>query len=551
MKSLLKVIPDLTALVILVAASIKLLYNLDNVTDIDLFDESYYLLQGVNLFKAPAVASWGPLYSTWYWLLSLFQPERVALYLLNAKLIVVLPVFTMYAALRRYSVSILLSLAASLWLLSCNGNVATAPKVVHFAVSVVFIGLIFMKSAKNIEQLLLIATITSLVVSFVRPEFFLAYIASVSVFLILIMLRFFKAKPVVIPKLLLATLLVLSFSSLYFVGPPAFFSVKRDMSAFSQHFSAHWVKWTGSKLHPYANAPMIMQKVLNNPASVLEAFKNNPKLVLRHCIENIGGVAPALNEMFKVKVPIFAEHSIILMFEATMTILMLCALFLSKLQQIISGIIRSVNEYWKQFLFIGLLISITATTVAIIFPHHHYLFFFVSMFIFSVSLVLNGDSKLKIRSAYLLPAGVFAVVALVPNYAGNDWHVPYEINTIRFFQSLPNKDVVYLDDKNSGYDVYVPQLKRVTTRDKGNNDFISFLHERNISVILLGARMNRSYEYIIDPSWQNFTKNYGNYGFVKINVPRGRKEILVKENFIQGSNSAKSVTIPRDAISKN
>ena len=51
--------------------------------DIGIGDEAKYLGDGINFLRTRPDASWGPLYSLWYYSLSLFSTDNIDLYYLN------------------------------------------------------------------------------------------------------------------------------------------------------------------------------------------------------------------------------------------------------------------------------------------------------------------------------------------------------------------------------------------------------------------------------------------------------------------------------------
>ena len=73
--------------------------------DIGIGDEAKYLSDGVNLLSKRLDPAWAPLYSIWYFFLSLFQNDPINLYYLNFKLITILPSVTLYLFLLKMKVS--------------------------------------------------------------------------------------------------------------------------------------------------------------------------------------------------------------------------------------------------------------------------------------------------------------------------------------------------------------------------------------------------------------------------------------------------------------
>ena len=144
--------------------------------DIGIGDEAKYLGDGVNFFTTMPDPSWGPLYSLWYYFLSLFSTDNINLYYLNYKLMTILPCIALYLFLLKMKVTPALSFYFSFALLISMINLPTWPKVSHFALTFIFIGLILIHSIKAKNLRLLAAFIISLIITYIRPEFILSSI---------------------------------------------------------------------------------------------------------------------------------------------------------------------------------------------------------------------------------------------------------------------------------------------------------------------------------------------------------------------------------------
>ena len=84
---------------------------------------------------------WAPLYAVWYFLLSLIQPDRVALYYLNYQLITILLPVALYAVLRRCRLAAPAAAGIAFFVLIGAINLPVWPKVSHFALVVILVTL--------------------------------------------------------------------------------------------------------------------------------------------------------------------------------------------------------------------------------------------------------------------------------------------------------------------------------------------------------------------------------------------------------------------------
>jgi hypothetical protein len=72
---------DIVFFIFITISSIKLTSLIEN-TDIALWDESIYLNNGVKAFESPLSSFRAPIYCLWYYLISLFEDDKINLYFL-------------------------------------------------------------------------------------------------------------------------------------------------------------------------------------------------------------------------------------------------------------------------------------------------------------------------------------------------------------------------------------------------------------------------------------------------------------------------------------
>jgi len=139
---------DLAYVIFLAIASIRVTNALAAIRDILPFDESLYLYHGIKLseFGPPSVQERlisSPLYSVWYYILSLFENDTLRLYYLNYKVIMTSATTLLYLYMRRLKVMPLIAAVVSfMFLISANNGLRTPVWVVHFVLLVVLFFLI-------------------------------------------------------------------------------------------------------------------------------------------------------------------------------------------------------------------------------------------------------------------------------------------------------------------------------------------------------------------------------------------------------------------------
>ena len=161
LKSVKKANIDLILLLFIEIAAVKFTYSIDTITDIFLSDETVYLQRGVQLkdwgFPKEAWAtSWASLYLVWYYLLSLIESDRVLLYYLNYKLLVISTTGLLYLILRGLKVNLFYSAIASCFYLVSNVPAAW-PYITLFALLVMLIFLNWAIRLSSEENFYLVA----------------------------------------------------------------------------------------------------------------------------------------------------------------------------------------------------------------------------------------------------------------------------------------------------------------------------------------------------------------------------------------------------------
>ena len=143
--------------------------DIDQWIDIGIGDEAKYLGDGVNFLRTRPDSFWGPLYSLWYYFLNLFSRDSINLYYLNYKLMTILPCIALYLFLLKMKITPALSFYFSFAFLISMINLPTWPKVSHFGLTMLFIGLMIIHGIKGRNTRLLAAFIISLMIGILSP----------------------------------------------------------------------------------------------------------------------------------------------------------------------------------------------------------------------------------------------------------------------------------------------------------------------------------------------------------------------------------------------
>jgi len=163
------------AIVLVVLSFAKTLQNAPSNFDIELWDETNYLSDGISKTR-PLFADYedSGLYSAFYRVLSIFISDPVDLYLYEANVIVFLTFLAVFACLAVLSRSyVFSSLALGILLLSPAPTVW--PRVSLAAIIILALTLMAATAPRKTSACFAILMLGAFLVSFVRPEFVLAF----------------------------------------------------------------------------------------------------------------------------------------------------------------------------------------------------------------------------------------------------------------------------------------------------------------------------------------------------------------------------------------
>jgi hypothetical protein len=513
---------DLLILAIILAAGLKFTYNLGNSIDIGLYDETTYLQQGIKLVSVGLPqASWGPLYAVWYYLISLFSPNKIALYFLNYTLMTILQPVLGYIFLRKNRVSILTSLFVSYFLLIFNGNIYVWPKVNHFALLIILLTLILaIHVIKSHILFAIIISIGALLASFVHPELFLTFVLSFIFLAILIISERKRLNKYHHISLLIYISIVIAL--LTTVGLPI--SGNRSLIAFGQHFSFTVVGAPGtSSLNPWTDWQEIFTQNFGKATNLAEAFNNNTPRFLQYIKSNIKYFPKAFHIIIFARVFPTDRFSTIIL---SILLIVLCIAFSSNIR-------KNFAEKKELFIFGSLFLVPEIISAIIIYPEVQVLLILAVLVILGMTILLAGNQEgAQLQYRHLLLLGLF-IIMVTPYYASSGSSNQPVIDTIHFIQSLKIKKPINMLEGDGGYCVYLESnCNTVWTYDKSTG-FDQFLKQDNINMIIVDNNTLNDSRFVHDPEWHNFLVNYGQMGYTELEIPGTGSKLIIQNSLIK------------------
>lgn len=535
----------------LLIASLSLTHLGAQVMDITLHDESYYLYSGVKLIKnGLPPADWAPLYAVWYYFLFLLEKNNIKLYYLNYKILIVLTTLMLYIFMRLIRITPLVSIIASfLYLLSplhilCSGSLAT-----HFALLILLFFLLPTIFVKKEGWYYLLLCLGFMVISFIRPEYFISSIFIFAYFFILrpLILRVPNHKPEIYKIFfLLLILLILN----YIFGNPLF--GHRAWYAFGQHFSANFASWNNIPNSISRNWELVTRSVFGGAHNIFAALINNNKEFVRHVCYNMPVYVYQLGMLllglyFGIFSPLV--NNLIRWFGFLFLLTVIGYYFFKRRPEAIR---LAKDTLTKRLIIIFSAISITVFISAlIIYPELNYLFIQVVMLLLLLAYFISNtiENNIKIRKieiwkSLLLAMSIFSLslnILIEWNFIQRKaamwkWtkgQIQPNLKTIRFIESLNISQEVNVLAVDRAYTFYLNDNYKFIDPESKKEDFNRFILRNKINMIIFDEDLEDDFRFINDDEFKIFLNNPHVLDFSEVAIPNTRRYLFVKEKLLE------------------
>ena len=496
--------------------------------DIGIADEAKYLGDGVNIFTTMPVPSWGPIYSLWYYCLSLFSTDNINLYYLNYKLMTILPCIALYLFLLKMKVTPALSFYFSFALLISIINLPTWPKVSHFALALIFIGLVLVHSNKAKNLRLLASFIISLIITYIRPEFILS-----SILLFGIVIKRFMKNDFGLKRLMMAILTILIF--IFLIGIP--YSHGRNLTAFGQAYHKYLdfsdrvdddgaKDWTEILSENFENPETITDVVLNNSNKFIKHIGINLSRLPMLYLNSIETLLP--NKIFPVSRLI--KLLIVLLIISTIFVLLL----FNKMGKYRDIIFNEFTEKGDLLIFSIIFSLHPLASMILYYPRSHYILLFLPLIYLVVSQMLmplkfNSYIKNIISFCFLIAVSFFFIPQLSSVLTRSNFK---NLNAVHSIRNLKLSERINLLENEGGLNVYLPGNYNWIKLESKEMNFDDFVDKRKIDMIYYSNSLNNSVQLKRDSTWFEFLNNPDTFGFKKLTRKDGgtiyiRKDIKI------------------------
>ncbi len=531
---------DCAVLMIILLVGWVYTLSIESVLDIGLYDESNYLHRGLLIPHEFPAAQNAPLYALWYRALSFLQPDTIQLYFLNYKLMTVLPPLAFFITLRAFGVSRMVSVVLSFGFLFSAANFPTWPKVSHFAVLVLLSGFFLSSFVRGKLAQTSVFALTALLTSYIRPEYFLAFVCLAVLLSILTLLNFKRTQSLKGSTLLLVTLLP-CFIVILWLGVPMG-SGNRSMVAFGQHYARNSVQWQSDARNPWTNWETIVAKDFGDVGSPSQALFANPSAFAHHVFQNLSNFPRELKSTVLATYPFSSPAHIALKFG----IIVLAVAGLAHIRRGTWPVFRKRirdNLVSFQFRLILLFLAIlpVGISVVLIAPRRHYIYMFGALCALGAAVLLfRKIGENREHSSYAVTALLCIAVLMITRPLSDSIprHPQPNIKTIVFLRDLNLATPIDILEAEGGYGIYLGEnYTRVPEYDK-DLPFPDFLAERSIDMIVLSPRLAKDVRFHDDPQWHSFTNAPQSFGFSREPIPDvDERSLFLKEEILVSTQS--------------
>lgn len=507
-------ITDGLACLCLVLCGVKLTWSIESVLDLSLMDESYYLGTGLNLsIKGFPKMDYGPLYCAWYHFLSWFQSDPVALFYLNVRLLTILPALFIYLVLRQLTVRPLMALSSSFGYLISVVNLPNFPKPVHAALVLILMTLFIANHfRKQRDVYFFVSSIGLLTTSYLRPEYFLAFLGLLFCLFMAVILYPERRIPAFIQLGIL--LLILGFLKVS-VDFPMFGRFNRNTDAIIQNYAYRLVEWNHLAVDPWTNAHELVTPRFGKITGLLGAIRADPSFFTRHVYENAWDYIKSVPKVFFLHYPVLLPSNV--HFRQMEGVLFAIA-FLVVIWRL-KGFSRSnIKSSFRPhvllliFAVICMLPSMLACIIQLM--RYRYLVVQVAFGFIIIAIFLNAQGLFGWvpTSKQMILTGLLFVGITPPIF---DFGQP-QLQMVQQLRALGISGKVNMLEAEGGYDIYLGSNYKSISPGYDSDGLKQFLESKEIKLIVLSPNLNGDMNFRFKDQWKEFLEHYEDFGFKKV-----------------------------------
>jgi hypothetical protein len=485
--------------------------------DIGIGDEAKYLGDGVNFLRAMPDSYWGPLYSLWYYFLNLFSSDTINLYYLNYRLMTILPCIALYLFLLKMEVAPALSFYFSFALLISMINLPTWPKVSHFCLSLIFIGLILVYIIKGENARLLAALIISLTITYIRPEFILSSVLLFGIVIKRAVRNDFGTKRFVI-AILTTLVLILLFGIPYSPG--------RNLTAFGQAYHKYLDLSERVDDDGVKDWTEILSEDFGNPKTMTDVVLNHSDKFIKHIGINLSKLPSFYVNSIETLLP-YKILPISILFKVLIVLLIISLVFVLLLFNRINNyrdiILNGFSEK-KDLLILSIIFSLPPLlSIILYYPRSHYMLLLLPLIYLVVGQMITPIKFAShIKSVLSFSLVILVSCFLIPQLSSVCTRSNFKnLFAVQSIKKLNISERINILENEGGLNVYLPENYKWIKLESKEGNFDEFVHKRKINMIYYSYSLNNSAQLKRDSTWLEFLINPDTFGFKKLIKKQG------------------------------
>jgi len=430
----------------------------------------------------------------------------------------ILPCIALYLFLLKMKVTPTLSIYFSFAFLISMINLPTWPKVSHFCLTLIFIGLILVHSFKDKNTRLLAALIISLAITYIRPEFILSSILLFGIIIKRVVRNDFGTK-----RFMFAILTTLILFLLF--GIP--YSPARNLTAFGQAYHKYLdlsdrIDDDGAK-----DWTEILSEDFGNPKNITDVVLNRSDKFIKHIGINLSKLPSfyinSIETLFPYK--IFPISRLIKIFIVLSIISLLFVLLLFKRISKYRDIILTGFAEKKDILIFSIIFSLPPLLSMILYyPRSHYIILLLPLIYLVVGLMImplkfNNYIKNVIPFCFVILVSFLFIPQLSSIYTIANFKNLIAVQSIK---NLNISEEINILENEGGLNVYLPDNYKWIKLEFKDGNFEEFVGENKINMIYYSYSLNNSAHLKRDSTWFEFLNNPDTFGFQKLIKNYGR-----------------------------
>jgi hypothetical protein len=542
---------DALLVVVILLMTIKLTHGLAAVRDLGLHDETVYLVHGYTLPHCGLMpAQYSPLYTAWYFVLSLVQPDRIRLYFLNWSVLAFLLPAACYALTRRLGGTRVMALAAAFVLLTSD-LIEVCPYAGHFSTALLAGATALAAGMRRQPWGLAVLGVALALAAYVRPEYAASFVlfclAGLPAACWAAVMRPASRGAVLGSASLVG---VTAAGLLWIFGNPL--AGDRSFVAFSQHYAVNVAVAKDLKVNPWSNYVAIAAADFGDAQSFPQALCKNPRAVLWHVSRN---AAAAPRTFVTMLVPVLNLSRRVWYVPGALVLAAALAGALGLGRRVFGQRLQGEEHRGLPMavVMLGLVLAPCVSSVLLIYPRQHYL---LPAAVFATALLAASPAwfpgaaalrgKLNSGPAVLL-AAVLCLVLTPSRLLGPGvralfpWNRPAPaapsaqraaIETLcRLHVTAPvaSLECGYTSAFYAGMDG--PTVVAWTKAE----GFRQFITANGIGVIIVNEALTRDTRFRDDPEFRQFLERPEADGFTLFPVPNARDRIAVRSDLLPGA----------------